>query len=150
MLGATFARPDLTTFCRLNDLGLEVVGQHLQPDRAGAGVSGNRARQVVPAVRGRARPGRQRHPSPGARAVRLAPNDAAGHDLPLAVHRMRARLASRQQPGGRAAGQAHRDGLRWALVGMVCAHLTVAGVAEALVVAWNTADAPSSPRAGEC
>ena len=34
MLDATFARPDLTTFCRLDDLGLEVVGQQLQPDRA--------------------------------------------------------------------------------------------------------------------
>ena len=34
MLDATFARPDLTTFCRLDDLGLEVVGQQLHPDRA--------------------------------------------------------------------------------------------------------------------
>lgn len=24
--------PDLTTFCRLDELGLEVTGQHLQPD----------------------------------------------------------------------------------------------------------------------
>ena len=34
MSDATFARPDLTTFCRLDDLGLEVVGQQLQTDRA--------------------------------------------------------------------------------------------------------------------
>ena len=34
MLDATFARPDLTTFCRLDELGLEVVGQTLEPDRA--------------------------------------------------------------------------------------------------------------------
>ena len=34
MLDATFATPDLTTFCRLDELGLVVVGQHLQPDRA--------------------------------------------------------------------------------------------------------------------
>lgn len=27
-------RPDLTTFCRLDELGLEVVGQRLDPDRA--------------------------------------------------------------------------------------------------------------------
>ena len=26
--------PDLTTFCRLDELGLEVVGQRLEPDRA--------------------------------------------------------------------------------------------------------------------
>ena len=34
MLDATFAGPDLTTFCRLDELGLEVVGQQLQTDRA--------------------------------------------------------------------------------------------------------------------
>ena len=42
MLDATFARPDLTTFCRLDELGLEVLGQRLEPDRAGS---------VVPALR---------------------------------------------------------------------------------------------------
>ena len=31
---ATFACPDLTTFCRLDELGLEVTGQRLEPDRA--------------------------------------------------------------------------------------------------------------------
>ncbi len=31
---ATFERPDLTTFARLDELGLEVVGQRLEPDRA--------------------------------------------------------------------------------------------------------------------
>jgi hypothetical protein len=30
---ATFACPDLTTFCRLDELGLEVTGQRVQPDR---------------------------------------------------------------------------------------------------------------------
>ena len=28
---ATFACPDLTTFARLNELGLDVVGQRLEP-----------------------------------------------------------------------------------------------------------------------
>ncbi len=31
---ATFAAPYLTTFCRLNDLGLEVTGQRLETARA--------------------------------------------------------------------------------------------------------------------
>lgn len=31
---ATFVRPDLTTFAGLDELGLEVVGQRLEPDRA--------------------------------------------------------------------------------------------------------------------
>jgi len=30
----TFAAPDLTTFARLDELGLEAVGQHVDPDRA--------------------------------------------------------------------------------------------------------------------
>lgn len=34
MPDATFACPDLTTFCRLDELGLEVTGQHLAADRA--------------------------------------------------------------------------------------------------------------------
>lgn len=33
-----------------------------------------------------------------------------------------------------------RQGLRWALEGIVCQHLTVARVAEGLGVAWNTAN----------
>lgn len=32
--GAGFACADLTTFCRLDELGLEVTGQRLQADRA--------------------------------------------------------------------------------------------------------------------
>jgi hypothetical protein len=34
VLDATFACPDLTTFCRLDGLGLEVTGQRLEPDGA--------------------------------------------------------------------------------------------------------------------
>jgi hypothetical protein len=34
MPDATFARPDLTTFAGLDELGLVVVGQRLEPARA--------------------------------------------------------------------------------------------------------------------
>jgi transposase len=34
MFNATFDAPDLTTFCRLGELGLRVVGQLLEPDGA--------------------------------------------------------------------------------------------------------------------
>ena len=34
MLNATFASPCLTTFCRLDELGLEAVGQRLDAGRA--------------------------------------------------------------------------------------------------------------------
>jgi hypothetical protein len=33
LLDVTFTRPDLTAFCRLDDLGREVVGQQLEADR---------------------------------------------------------------------------------------------------------------------
>jgi len=33
-LTATFASPDLTTFCLLDELGLDVVGQQVNLDRA--------------------------------------------------------------------------------------------------------------------
>lgn len=32
--GAGFDSPDLTVFCRLDELGLDVTGQRLEPDRA--------------------------------------------------------------------------------------------------------------------
>ena len=34
MLDATFDTPHLTRFCRLDGLGLTIVGQRLEPDRA--------------------------------------------------------------------------------------------------------------------
>ncbi|MDU3568471.1 MAG: ISL3 family transposase, partial [Cutibacterium avidum] len=34
MSSATFVRSDLATFTGLDELGLEVVGQHLEPERA--------------------------------------------------------------------------------------------------------------------
>ena len=34
VVDATFTAPDLTTFCRLDELGLVVVGQRLEPERA--------------------------------------------------------------------------------------------------------------------
>ena len=33
MFQITFANPDLTTFCRLDELGLRAVGQHLDHGR---------------------------------------------------------------------------------------------------------------------
>ena len=49
---AGFARADLTTFCRLDTLGLEVTGQHLEPDRA---VLACQITALVPTLRGAGR-----------------------------------------------------------------------------------------------
>ena len=62
---ATFACPDLTTFCRLDELGLEVTGQRVEPDRALLGVSDHRRGSMVSAVRRGRQPARHRDPKLG-------------------------------------------------------------------------------------
>lgn len=57
---------------------------------------------------------------------------------PLPVHRVRACVAPRHQPRGRAQGEAVAPRLRWALEAIVVGHLAGARVAEGLGVAWNT------------
>ena len=44
MADSTFATPDLTTFARLDRLGLQVTGQFLEPDRAVLELPGCRRR----------------------------------------------------------------------------------------------------------
>ena len=51
MSDATFACPDLTTFCRLDELGLEVTGQRLEPGRAVLACRVVEPRRVVSPVR---------------------------------------------------------------------------------------------------
>ena len=47
--------PDLTTFCRLDELGLEVDRAAPRAGSGGAGLPGRRARRVVPPLRLRGR-----------------------------------------------------------------------------------------------
>ena len=141
MSDATFACPDLTTFCRLDELGLEVIGQRLEPDRAvlacrvvepdqwcrRCGCEGTPADTVIR---------RLAHEPLGWR-----PTTAGGHGAPLPVHAAAGTCGARtpaRRPSPRA--KLSRRGLRWALEGIVVAHLTVARVAEGLGVAWNTAN----------
>ena len=141
MPDATFACPDLTTFCRLDELGLEVVGQRLEPDRAvlacrvvepdewcrRCGCEGSAAGHGGPAA--------------GARAAGLAADDAAGHGPPLPLHRAAgtcgARTPARRPSRGRSCPAAGCGG-RWRA--SCVQHLTVARVAEGLGVPWNTAN----------
>ena len=122
MPDATFAAPDLTTFCRLDELGLVVVGQRLEPDRAvlacrvvepddwcrRCGCEGAAARHGDPSARARAvRAGgrpcwRSRSAATGARAAGMC-----GARTPAAAAEPRAKLS--------------RRGLRWALEGIVVA-----------------------------
>jgi transposase len=137
---ATFARPDLTTFCRLDELGLEVLGQRLEPDRAVL------ACRVVEADQWCRRCGCEGTPRDTV-LRRLAHEPLGWRPTTLLVTIRRYRCTGCghvwRQDTSRAAeprAKLSRRGLRWALEGIVCQHLTVARVAEGLGVAWTTAN----------
>ncbi|MDE3721367.1 ISL3 family transposase [Nocardiopsis sp. N85] len=136
----TFACPDLTTFCRLDDLGLEAVGQRLEPDRAVL-----LCRVVEPDEWCR-RCGCQG--APRDTVTRRPAHEPLGWrptTLKVIVRRYRCTGCGhvwRQDTSKAAEPRAglSRRGLRWALEGIVVHHLTVARVAEGLGVSWNTAN----------
>jgi transposase len=140
LLDATFARPDLTTFCRLDELGLEVVGQRLETDRAVLSC------RVSEPDRWCRRCGCEGVPRDSV-TRRLAHEPFGWRPTTLLVALRRYRCSGcghvwRQDLSRAAEPRAKltRGGLRWALSAIVCQHLTVARVAEALGVAWNTAN----------
>src|SRR5215211_5661898 len=110
---ATFGCPDLTTFCRLDELGLVVVGQRLEPDRA---VLACRVLEVDDGTEGWCRrcgcAGRLRDTVTRG----LATDHPAGDDPPVPVHRVWACVAPGHQPRGPSRGaRLSRRGLAWAL-----------------------------------
>jgi transposase len=137
---AGFACPDLTTFCRLDDLGLEAVGQRLESDRAVL------ACRVVEPDQWCRRCGCEG--APRDTVVRELAHEPLGWrptTLKVFVRRYRCTGCGHvwRQDTTRAAqprAKLSRRGLRWALEGIVLQHLTVARVAEGLGVAWNTAN----------
>jgi transposase len=140
MLDATFAAPDLTTFARLDELGLEAVGQRVEADRAVL------ACRVVAPDQWCRRCGCEGAPRDTV-TRRLAHEPLGWRPTILLVTVRRYRCVDcghvwRQDTSKAAAPRAKlsRVGLRWALVGIVVQHLTVARVAEGLGVAWGTAN----------
>ena len=137
---ATFARPDLTTFCRLDELGLEVLGQRLEPDRA---ILVCRVLELDQWCR---RCGCEGVPRDTV-TRRLAHKPMGWRPTTLLITLRRYRCSGcghvwRQDTTKAAEPRAKlsRHGLRWALQGVVCQHLSVARVAEGLAVSWNTAN----------
>ncbi|MCU0299811.1 MAG: ISL3 family transposase [Candidatus Nanopelagicales bacterium] len=135
-----FACPDLTTFCRLDELGLEVTGQQLAPDRAIL------ACRVVEPDSWCRRCGCEGAPRDTV-TRRLAHEPLGWRPTTLLVTIRRYRCTGcghvwRQDTSKAAEPRAKlsRRGLRWALEALVVAHLTVARVAEGLGVAWGTAN----------
>ena len=149
MSDATFATPDVTTFCRLDELGLVVVGQHLRPDKA---VLACRVEEQADDHWCR-RCGCEGGPRDTV-TRRLAHEPLGWRPTTLVVTIRRYKCTGCghvwRQDTSRAAeprAKLSRTALRWALVGLVCQHLTVARLAEALAVSWTPPTTPSSPKA---
>ena len=137
---AGFACPDLTAFCRLDELGLVVTGQRIEPDRAVL------ACRVLEPDQWCRRCGCEG--TPRDTVVRRLAHEPLGWRptmLEVVVRRYRCTGCGhvwRQDTTAAAEPRAKlsRRGLRWALEGIVVGHLTVARVAEGLGVAWGTAN----------
>ena len=146
MLHATFATPDLTVFCRLDELGLVAVGQRLEPDRA---VIECRVAEPNPWCRGCASQGLSR-----GRDTRRLAHEPFGHRPTTLLIRVRRYTCSgcgrswREDLTAAAPARAKlsRRGMRWALEALVIDHLTVSRVAWGLGVSWG--DAPSTASNG--
>ncbi|MCY0906736.1 ISL3 family transposase, partial [Arthrobacter sp. H14-L1] len=140
MFHATFHSPDLTTFCRLDELGLEATGQYLSRDRAVL------ACRVVDPDDWCRNCGSQGIPRDTVtRRLGHEPFGWRPTTLLLRVRRYKCSACGKvwRQDTSKAAesrAKLSRRGLRWALEGIVCQHLTVARVAEGLGVTWNTAN----------
>jgi transposase len=137
---AGFSCPALTTFCRLDELGLEVTGQRLEPDRAFLSC------RVVEPDQWCRRCGCEGVPRDT--VVRQLAHEPFGWrptTLLVTLRRYRCTGCGHvwRQDASKAAeprAKLSRRGLRWALEGIVLAHLTVARVAEGLGVSWGTAN----------
>ena len=140
VVDATFTAPDLTTFCRLDELGLVVVGQRLEPERA---VLACRVAEPDPWCQECGCVGLVRDT-----VVRELAHEPFGwRPTLLAVRLRRYRctgcsrvwredLTAAAEPRARLS----RRALRWALEALVIGHLTIARIAAALDVAWDTAN----------
>ena len=140
MSNATFLPADLTTFCRLEELGLTATRQHLEPDRA---VIECRVTDPDPWCR---RCGAEA--SPRDTVTRRLAHEPLGHrptTLLIRVRRYRCdwcRLVWREDTSLAAPERAKisRGGLRFALEAIVIDHLTVSRAAANLGVSWHTAN----------
>lgn len=140
MDNATFTPPDLTTFCRLDDLGLAVTGQHLSPERVVLA-----CRPDVPddwchrcGCQGRPRDSVVRelaHVPLGWRPTTLRVR-LRRYQCRECGHVWRQDLTRACEPRSCLS----RGALRWALEALVVNHLSMASIAKALGVGWNTAN----------
>ena len=138
MSNTIFDRPDLSAFTRLDDLGLEVTGQRIEPDHAvlacrivgedrwcrRCGCQGE-ARDTV--VR------RLAHEPYGWRPTILHVS-VRRYRCPECAHVWRQDMSQAADPRAKLS----RAAVRWALTGLVVHHLTVARIAQALGMSWKS------------
>ena len=137
---ATFGAPDLTTFARLDELGLEVTGQLISDEETVL------ACRVVEADDWCRRCGCQG--APRDTVIRRLAHTPWGHRptiLQIRVRRYRCTGCGhvwRQDTSAAAEPRAKlsRGGLAWALEGLVLDHLPVSRIAAGLGVDWTTAN----------
>lgn len=135
-----FVTPDLTTFCRLDELGLQAVGQLLEADRA---VLECRVVEDGPWCRKCGAEG-----VPRDTVTRPLAHEPFGHrptTLLVWVRRYRCTHCRRtwRQDTSKAAvprEKISRGGIGWALTAIVVDHLTVSRAAAGLGVSWHTAN----------
>lgn len=140
MSNATFQTPDLTTFCRLDDLGLVAVGQRLEPDHT---VIECRVDEPDPWCRRCGAEANLRDT-----VTRRLAHEPFGHRVTTLLIRVRryrcswCRLVWREDTNLAAPERAKisRSGLRWALEAIVIDHLTISRAAATLGVSWHTAN----------
>ena len=140
MANTIFDRPDLSAFTRLDGLGLEVTGQRVEADHAVL------ACRITGEDRWCRRCGCQGISRDT--VVRRLAHEPCGWRptiLHVSVRRYRCETCAHvwRQDMSQAAdprAKLSRAAVRWALVGLVVHHLTVARVADVLAVSWNTAN----------
>lgn len=136
----TFDAPCLTTFCRLDELGLEAVGQRLDADRAVLEC------RVVAPDRWCRKCGCQG--TPRDTVIRQLAHEPFGHRPTTLLIRVRRYKCTgcgrvwRQDTTAAAPARAKisRGGLAWGLAGLVLDHLSVSRVAAGLGVSWSAAN----------
>lgn len=137
---STFADPDLTTFCRLDRLGLQVTGQFIEPDRT--------ILECCVSADDRCCAGCGERGVPRDTLLRRLSGEPMGWRPTILLVKVRRYRCSgcgkvwRQDLSAAAEPRARlsRAALRWALQALVVQHLTMARIAEALAVAWDTAN----------
>ena len=140
MPNTTFDRPDLTTFTGLDGLGLEVTGQCIEPDHAvlACRITGEDRWCRRCGCQGISRDTvirRLAHVPCGWRPTILHVS-VRRYRCPQCAHVWRQDMSQAADPRAKLSHVA----VRWALTGVVVHHVTVARVAQALGVSWNTAN----------